>query len=249
MEHTCQRCSQSLRDDDRYCPSCGLPQLVHVPAEPALAGMDGEFESSSVAGRQAHHDNSRGLVGGAGQAIAWRPALRAAMLLAIPAGVLSSDLSVIGQSLGLVWMVSCAVWAVVLYGRHVRLSRITKGVGSRIGLMTGLFACWITLALNGVNLWAARFVFHQNGRLDSEWTAFVDQNIRLCQNLYTQMGISSAQIAQGLQMDRLMFLSPEGQAGFPLFHFAFNAVFFVLLSALGGAVGARFIAPSHRTRS
>ena len=210
--------------------------------------LGGEFEASSVSEHQIHLGNSHGLAGGAAQAIAWRPALRAAMFLAIPAGVLSSNLSALGASLALVWMVSAAVWAVALYGRQMRPSRLTKGVGARIGLITGLFACWVTLALNGVNLWVSRFLFHQNVRLDSEWSSFVDQNIQFCQSLYTQMGVNPA-LLQQLETERGLMLSAEGRAGFLLFGFVFSATFLVLFSTIGGAVGARFVTHSNRTRS
>src|SRR5882762_2333063 len=78
LEATCQRCHETLHHGDRYCPSCGLPQLIYVPEETpvVMLGEERGGESAFAGGGPT----------GLGDGIAWRPAVKASILLAIPAG-------------------------------------------------------------------------------------------------------------------------------------------------------------------
>jgi hypothetical protein len=181
-----------------------------------------------------------------GGEVAWRPALRAAVMLAVPAGVLCSGLIPVGQSLGLIWMVGAAAWAVSLYVKRARPVGLTMGAGARIGLVTGLFASWLTLGVNGAQLWLSRFVFHQGGEIDSLLQATVDKSLQLSQQMIVGMGVASAQMAQTQQLNRTMMLSAEGRAGMVLSGFLSGAAFLVLFGIIGGAVGARFLAHPRR---
>ena len=94
----------------------------------------------------------------------WKPALRAALLLAVPAGLLSS-----GSRRWAFWagLDGCAAaWAVVLYMRSQRPAWITIGAGARIGLVTGLLAGWLAFAVSGGALFVERFVLHQSSQID-----------------------------------------------------------------------------------
>ena len=167
-----------------------------------LVGDGAAQETSGAAG---------GLNGAAG-GIAWRPALKAAAMLAVPAGILCSGLTPLGQSLGLLWILGASIWAVNLYMKRVRPGRLSMGAGARIGLATGLFASWLTLSVNGVALWVARFVMHQGGQMDSLWATEVQNSLQLSQQMVSQMGLTAAQAAQSTQLSRTWMLSAEGQA-------------------------------------
>ncbi len=110
----------------------------------------------------------------------WKPGLRAALLLAIPAGILSSGLSPVGV-LGLFWMAAAAAWAVVLYVRKQKPAWITIGAGARIGLVTGLLAGWLAFSISGGALFVQRYVLHQSSQLDGEWKSRVDMSQQLTQ--------------------------------------------------------------------
>src|SRR5271166_3481140 len=101
MEITCTRCHQAIQTDSCYCPACGLPQLVYpadvLPGQASPERWDG-------AGRDAG-------------SVDWKPALQAALLVAVPAGLLSSSVTPLG-ALGLLWMAIAATWAVALYMRR-----------------------------------------------------------------------------------------------------------------------------------
>src|SRR4051812_26555835 len=101
MEITCHRCHQAVPEGSCFCPTCGLPQLVYATEEGAPV-------VSAERWTEAMRD--------AGQ-VDWNAALRVAMLLAVPAGLLSCVFWRVGI-LGLFWMAAAAAWAVSLYVRR-----------------------------------------------------------------------------------------------------------------------------------
>jgi hypothetical protein len=226
MEVTCNRCHQSVEPESCYCPACGLPQLLY--ASEAGAGTT-QPEKWNEAVRDA-------------SAVDWKPALRTAMLLAIPAGLLSCGISPVGV-LGLFWMSAAAAWAVTLYVRNQHPSWITMRAGARIGLVTGLMAGAVAFSASGAALFVQRFVLHQAGAIDTEWQARVEASHQLTQQLATQMGVLDA---ARLQAQKALMLSPEGHAGIEAFGMASNALFLLLFAAGGGAMGARLLARSRR---
>ncbi len=151
MEITCSRCHQTVQTDDCYCPACGLPQLLYT----AEGGRTGPPERWSEAVRDASE-------------VAWKPALRAALMLAVPAGLLCSLFSPV-NIFCLLWMSAAATWTVVLYMRSQRPAWITIGAGARIGLVTGLLGAWVAAAATGVTLFAMRFMLHQGKEFDETW--------------------------------------------------------------------------------
>src|SRR5450755_793290 len=112
MEITCTRCHQPVEAENCYCPTCGLPQLVY-------ASENGAGPAQPERWNESVRDAS---------SVEWKPALRAAMLLAVPAGLLSCGISPVGM-LGLFWMSAAAAWAVTLYVRGQRPAWITTGAG------------------------------------------------------------------------------------------------------------------------
>ena len=81
MEITCTRCHQTVQTEDCYCPSCGLPQLVYTADTPPGQAPPERWT-------EAVRDASM---------VDWKPAIRAAIALAFPAGLLSSVLSPVGM--------------------------------------------------------------------------------------------------------------------------------------------------------
>ena len=239
MEATCQRCHETLREADRYCPVCGLPQLTYLAAEAAVIPLSNEATPAPGSA-----NDQFGLADG----ISWRPALKTALMLAVPAGFLCSGLTPIGQSLalGLVWMMGAAAWAVSLYTKRARSGRLSIGEGARIGLITGLLASWLAVGVDGVSQWVTRFALHQGSQMDSQWSTIVDQSAQLTQQMAAQMGMASAQSAQYAQSWRAMGLSTEGRAGLAIWDSITSAAFLVLFAIIGGAVGARFLAQPRR---
>jgi hypothetical protein len=167
-------------------------------------------------------------------------------MLAVPAAVLCSGLIPVGQSLGVLWIAGAAAWAVSLYSKRASTGWLPTGAGVRIGLVTGLLASWLTLSVNGVSLWVARFVLHQGGQMDSLWQNEVETSLQASQQMVAQMGMTSAQAAESTQFSRALMLSAEGRAGIALSTFLAGAVFLVLFAMIGGALGARWLAQPRR---
>ena len=158
MELTCSRCHETVQDGYRYCPACGLPQLVYSTENSA---GDGERDRWNEAVRDAN-------------TVDWRAAVRSILPLAIPTGILCSLLSPVGI-FGVLLMGVAAAWAVALYARNLRPSWITVGAGVRIGLVTGIVGGWTAAAATGLSLYAMRFWLHKGDSFDSFWQSLVNQ--------------------------------------------------------------------------
>ena len=220
MEITCTRCHQTIQTDDCYCPACGLPQLLYA-AEGSPDQAQPEQWSEAV------RDASE---------VEWKPALRAALMLAFPAGLLCSLLSPVGIFCFL-WISAAASWAVVIYMRSQRTPWITIGAGARIGLVTGLLGAWIAAAATGISMFVMRFFLHQGKEFDDLWQDSVQQRItpQVAQQ-WAQTGIDI----------KAWLLSPEGRAGMMLSFILFFLAVLVVFAVGGGALGARLVARTRR---
>lgn len=224
MEITCTRCHQTVQPGDCYCPVCGLPQLVY---------------SGENAADPSQPDKWNEVVRDAGS-IEWKPALRYALLLAVPAGILSSLLSSIGV-LGLLLMAATGALVVVLYMRNRRPTWITLGAGARLGLVTGVLGGWSTAAASGFALYAARYWFHQGPALDDLLTKLINES--------SQQAISLGVDPQSLATVRAFLLSPEGRAGEVLSNTCFLALAILVFSVAGAALSARVLARTRRPQN
>lgn len=234
MEVTCQRCHQSLPDGGTFCPSCGLPQLIYTVEAPANAA--GQPERWTEAARDA-------------SMVAWKPALRAALLLAIPAGLLSSSASPLGP-LGIFWMMIAASLAVTLYVRSSQgTAWVTTGAGARIGLVTGLVAAWMAFAASGGALFVQRYTLGQGAQMDSAWQSNVTDSQKMSADW--QSGLSGDDAVKAKQMRTWMenwMKSRWGHAGIQAFGYALNGLMLVLFATGGGALGARVSARIRQRR-
>ncbi len=230
MDITCTRCHQAVQAENCYCPYCGLPQLVY---EADGSAGPGEQEPLNETVQDA-------------SCVAWKPALRVAMLLAVPAGLLSSGVSPLGF-LGLAWAAAAAAWAVTLYARSQRAVWITIGAGARIGLVTGMLAAWLAFSVSGGALFVQRYVLHHAGQIDSEWKTRVGMSQQVTQQWTSGLGPADPAQAQAQrgQVESWM-LSPWGHAGIEAFGFATNGLLLLFFATGGGALGARWLARARR---
>ncbi len=230
MEITCNRCRQTIQAEDCYCPACGLPQLVYTTDT-----TDGQPPAERWT--EAVRDASM---------VDWKPAMRAAIALAVPAGLLSSGLSPVGI-LGIFWMAAAAAWAVVIYMRSQRPAWITVGAGARIGLVTGLLGAWLAFTVSGGVLFVERFVLHHAAQMDAEWKNAVDLSQQMTEQWTSAMAPSDAAQAQTSRAQlQAWMLSPWGHAGMEAFDLVAYAIFLLFFAAGGGALGARLLARSRR---
>ncbi|MFY9852494.1 MAG: hypothetical protein WAK26_01295 [Terracidiphilus sp.] len=221
MEITCTRCHQAVEAESCYCPACGLPQLVYGADSPA-------GQTQPVRWDEAVRDAG---------SVDWKPALRAALLLAIPAGVLSFGLSAVGF-LGFVWMAVAGAWAVAIYMRGQRPAWITIGAGARIGLVTGLLGAWAAAATMSALLFAMRF-FGQGKLFDDFWQG---QFVEKVGQQWTTAGID----AQTILADKAILNSPDGRCGVTVCILFFLVLALVVFATAGGALGARLMGRSRQ---
>ncbi|MGA9062298.1 MAG: hypothetical protein WB341_11605 [Terracidiphilus sp.] len=222
MELTCSRCHQTVQAGDCYCPFCGLPQLVYAADGSAGAGQP---ERWSEAVREAG-------------AVDWKPALRSALALAVPAGILCAELTRIGL-VGPLLIPLAAAWVVALYMRSQRPAWITIGAGARIGLVTGILGSWTAAMTVGITLYAQRFWLHQGKAFDDLWQSETNQ--------VTQQLSSMGFDAQTIAANKALMLSPQGRAGAMLFDTGLLALVILAFAVAGGALGARFLGRPRRS--
>ena len=222
MEITCTRCHQTVQADNCYCPACGLPQLLYAaegtPGQPPPERWSEPVRDAST--------------------VDWKQAMRAAVALAVPAGLLCSLFSPV-SIFGLIWMSVAAAWAVALYMRSQRPAWITIGAGARIGLVTGLLGGWMAAAATGMTLFAMRFWLHQGKTLDNTWQTIITDQVS---RQWEAAGVD----AQSITIYKAWLLSPEGRAGSMLGAILLLVAALVSFAVGGGALGARFQARTRR---
>jgi hypothetical protein len=225
MEITCTRCHQAVDPDNCYCPTCGLPQLQYS-AENVPGQLPAERRQEPV--RDA-------------SIVDWKRAMRPALALAIPAGILCSLFSPVSL-FGLLWMTVAAAWVVSLYLRNQRPAWITIGAGARIGLVTGLVGAWAAAAASGITLFVMRFFLHEGKSLDDTWTTIISDQIA---RQWSSAGIP----AQTIGVYKGWLLSPEGRAGSMLSAIILLVAILIFFAVGGGALGARLQARTRRPQT
>ena len=174
--------------------------------------------------------------------------MRAAIVLAVPAGLLSSNLSPVG-GLFIFWMAGAAAWAVVLYMRSQRPAWITMGAGARIGLVTGLIAAWLAFGVTGAGWFVKRIALHQGPQIDSAWRDSTIQNEQISEQVWVKVGVPIQQIQQTIALQHNLVLSPEGHAGYETAELTLGCLMLVLFATAGGALSARTIGKNRRPTS
>jgi hypothetical protein len=222
MKLLCHRCGATLSASELFCPDCGSPQLKFAQQE---EGGD-EFAGGRSAGTVARS-----------QGISWKDAILAALLVAVPAGLLSS-ISVLSFACCL-WVVGGAALSIVLYHRRAPTFLLETRSGVRIGAVAGLIAAYSSLI--GTAVWRvfARFVLHQGDSIDQFYDSVIQQSTALVQ---------SNPDAEAQWRAYVHFLmSPDGRAAYTLMNAATTSAGIILFSAIGGALGVRFLATRKPT--
>lgn len=226
MDHLCYKCQASIDEALPFCPHCGAPQIrVAVPEEdsaiyPSVAAPN-VYPSSWPPPASPHQDN----------AIQWGLAAKGAVLSGLISAVLSGiPILNLGCCLWLLGGGSLAVW---LYQRRIPGAVVTPGMGMRIGALSGVFGFVVTTVL-----WVVMFAKNsQKFR-----TIFAEQMEKsLAQNPDPRTQDAARQF-----MDYVN--TPEGLATFFMVALVMMAVFYVIFSAAGGALGASMFARRRNQR-
>ena len=152
MESTCSRCHQTVQPEDCFCPFCGLPQLVYTADGSAAPGQPERVgEPVRDAGT-----------------VDWKPALRLALMLAIPAGALCSMYSPAGNPRTAVDGRSRRLGGCALHARPP--SRLDHHWSRRAHRPCHRHSRRMDRGLHhGISLYAMRFWLHQGPAIDDAW--------------------------------------------------------------------------------
>ncbi len=211
---TCHRCSATLAPEAAFCQECGAPQLRVQPSEEDSPGNEQGAQSGHASAHPFHR-------------VRWQSAISAAALVALPVGMLSSFLA-----FSTLWVMAGAVWTIALYRRWVP-GRVSGTTGSRIGVVLGLFAAFISTATDAASLLIDRYGLHHGSEIDQRLHAAVQAYV-------DAMIASNPAAATQLPWFFRFWLSPDGHAAYSLMLTCFSAASMLGFSALGGALGARY---------
>ena len=207
---------------DTQCIRAVLPQLRFPATQVCPAGRRRErIRRARPPGKPAR-----------AQGISWRDAILAALLVAVPAGLLSA-VSVLS------W--GCCLWVVGSGAGHRPMapagSRISPGnaLGVRIGAVAGLIAAYSSVIATAVWRVFARYVLHQGSAIDQFYDSVIKQSTALVQ------ANPDAQAQWHAWVQFLM--SPDGRAAYTLMNAATTSAGHYFFSAIGGALGVRLLAP------
>ena len=115
METTCSRCHQPVQPDNTFCPTCGMPQLVYsaeaIPGQIPAERWNEPVRDASI--------------------VDWKRGMRAALIMAVPAGILCSLFSPV-SIFGLIWMsVAAALASAEAAGYRVDPQTASKTAASK----------------------------------------------------------------------------------------------------------------------
>lgn len=223
MEHVCYRCGQPVEEGLAFCENCKAPQIrVELASENAAAtepirpGIPGDMQPPA---RPVELTGTSRPYVSAPRPFLWRDAFPGAILAGGVVG-LSWMIPPIGF---LLWPLTAGVLGVIFYKRRVPDAVITKGVGARVGAITGVFGFLIFAVLAGLSmLVAGREKFHEQLNIAFQQAA--------ARNPDPQM-----------QATMQSFMTPGGIALMFVFGSLFFLVMFVGFSSLGGYLGAKLM--------
>jgi hypothetical protein len=220
MRETCHRCGTDLPTGDGtspFCPHCGAPQLFL--AEAYLADQ----QPSTTA------DSTAALPPPLPRQVDWQAAFRCAALVAVIAAVLSVlALRVPGASLlNTVWTLTASMTTLALYRRSRPLAWMDAAVGARIGLATGLSLVILMATATAAAGLVARFGLHAMSGFDAGFVQMIAQ-AKLT---------AAATAAEAAPQVVKLYDIPEFQAGLVITTIAFSAIFLLVFSTMGGALG------------
>jgi hypothetical protein len=201
-----------------FCPNCGSPQLKFAQQEESET-THGGYHPPGAPPRA--------------QGISWKDAILAALLVAVPAGLLSA-VSVLSWGCCL-WVVGGAVLAIMLYHRRAPGFLLETRSGVRIGAVAGLIAAYSSVIATAVWRVFARYVLHQGHAIDQFYDAVIQQSTAF---------VKTNPDAEAQWRAYVHFLmSPDGRAAYTLINAATTSAGIILFSAIGGALGVRLLAP------
>jgi len=158
-------------------------------------------------------------------AIQWSEALPSAAL----AGLIAAFLMFIALGVFGLGLIAAGVLSVVFYRRRRPASNLTPAMGARLGAVSGTLGFGIFAIFSAVGTW----VFHNGGELRTAMLEAIEQSAARSSDPQVQKAFEYLKTPPGLAL--MMTLS-----------LVFVLVAFLILSSLGGAVGAAMMRRKDR---
>ncbi len=212
MENPCYKCGQVVDEGRTFCPHCAAPQIRVVMAEPAPVPA-----AESVAAMDTAELPASETLPVLAVPVTWSQTLKPCALAALVATVLMFLRLNPGVA-----MFSTGFLSVVFYRQGRPNIRMKPTMGARLGAYSGLL-CFGIMALM---LSVVATIPDLRGKMHDQIVGLVDQ----------QAAVSNAGDPQ-VQKVLAWIRTPEGFAFMLLFVGIASLVIYVLLGALGGALG------------
>lgn len=174
--------------------------------------------------------------------VQWRAAIVAALLVAIPVGLLSaltrtSSLFPIGGG-----------FAVMAIYRQ-RTTAFTDGrIGWRVGGVLGAISAFFASLAWAVQLLIERFLLHQGAAIDQASQAAAQQAVDSMTKSMATQGPEPPEMLHMLQNFMHFLLSPDGYAWSQLITVVVMSLGIILFAAAGGAIAGRLLAMRTRVQ-
>lgn len=222
MDSVCHRCGTAVNSSELFCPHCGAPQLRYEPADEAAPAPS--FPTQTL-GRDPG-------------VVLWKDAITAALLVAVPVGILSSLLG-----LSVLWVTGGGIATISIYRRRTGLPPAGR-TGWRIGGILGVMAAFVSTAIDSLTLVLQRYLLHDGGSIDERFHQATQQ----AQLVAEQMNKSNPEAAAMMPWFIHFWQSPDGIAAMALMGTFLAALGMLLFSALGGALGAGIVSIGNRAQ-
>lgn len=224
MEHACAQCGKPVEDGRPFCPECHAPQ-IKVPLRPPTAPVTEPLPPGTPEDVQPPAEpmvSERRLVPRERDRLQWRPAFGAALMAGLLAAV-GSSIPIV--PLAMLCMFAAGGLAVTLYRRRAGHVAVTPWMGAKLGVMAGGTGFGLLAVLSTIRLFAAsertelRAAFRD--KMQEAMAASADPGVR-----------------QAMAEFRDYIATDRGLIVMVLVFVTIAAVFFLIISALGGALGA-----------
>jgi hypothetical protein len=212
VEHPCHQCGASVEEGTVFCPQCNAPQIRVATSQPLTSGNASEVASYPPPPPRLDFYS-------AGK-IQWSQALPAiliggvviAMLMMIPLGAFGFG------------MLAGGGLSVALYHRRTLGTRVTVGMGARLGALSGVVGFGLFMVLVAIDMLVNRDT--------SQFRATLMEQIQ-----------RSAARAPGPETQQMVdwLKTPAGLTFIVVVGLVFAFLFFVFLSGVGGAIGAALL--------
>jgi hypothetical protein len=224
MEHACEHCGKPVEDGQPFCPACRAPQ-IKVPLRPPTAPVTEPLPPGTPDDvqppaepmvhevQQSPRERDR---------LQWRPAFSAALMAGLLAAV-GTSIPIV--PLAMLCMFAAGGLAVTLYRRRAGHPKVTAWMGAKLGVMAGGTGFGLLAVLSAIRLFSA-----------SERSA-----LRAAFSEKMQQAVANAadpEVRQAMEEFRNYIATDHGLITMVLVFVLIAAIFFLVISALGGALGA-----------